>query len=370
MPGRAAGLISRRLVAAVVTLALAIGLLLAVSSSPPAGTAVVERHPPPVRSADMLRRAGGVLWWVTGDCRLYREVMADQRVDRAPGRFCRAWPSPDGSVVLATPGEGPTMPPPGRLEALDGRTLQPTAVTGLPADLVVGPIAWSPDSLLAAACLVTTPRTPHIAVMAAPWQRSNAVGDRCSPAFTRAVTLLTTDGVTVYENGFDLHLSGRLARAVGSPPGGYRVTAMTALPNGLAVAVHAGRTGVAAGGGRSAIVVVDRVHGGDGPLATPGGASELGAAPGGQAIWYRDAVHGRCLLLPLLRPPPPGLPRVATAFAFSPDGRYAAAALGRRLVVVDTRTGARGVVRAAGARSLWWTRAPGRDVTSAGDALG
>jgi hypothetical protein len=271
--------------------------------------------------------------------------------------------------VLATPGEAPGMPPPGRLEALDGRTLRATVVTRLPADMVIGPVAWSPDSLLAAVCLARAPATPHLAVMAAPWRRANALDDRCSPSFTRSVTMLTTDGTSVYENGFDLHLSARLARAVGSPIGGFRVTAMTALPDGLAVAVHAGRTGVAAGAGRSAIVVVDRRHGGR-TVATPEGASEVGAAPGGAAMWYRDAVHGRCLLLPLLRPPPPGLPRVASAFAFSPDGRYAAAALGRQVVVVDTRTGARGIVPADGARFLWWTRAPGPDVTSTGDALG
>jgi hypothetical protein len=348
--------LSRRWSAAAATLCGALAVLLAVSTSPPAGPAVTELHPPPVRSASLLRRAGGVVWWVTRDCRLYRDAMAGQVLDRAPGRFCRAWPSPDGAVVLAAPGEGRTMPPPGRLEALDGHSLHLAAVTGLPADLVVGPVAWSPDSLLAAGCLTTTPERPHIAVMAAPWSRANAVAGRCSPAFTQTVTMLTTDGTRVYENGFDLHLSGRLARAVDAAPGGYRVTAITALPYGLAVAVHAGRTGVAAGPGRSAIVIVDRHHGTTQAVATPGGASELGAPPGGTAIWYRDAGRGRCLLLPLLRPPPPGLPRVASAFAFSPDGRYAAAALAGRVVVVDTRSGARGVIPAAGARSLVWTR--------------
>jgi hypothetical protein len=160
----------------------------------------------------------------------------------------------------------------------------------------------------------------------------------------------------VYENGFDLHLSGRLARAVDVAPGGYRVTAITPLPYGLAVAVHAGRSGVAAEAGRSAIVIVDRRHGTTKAVPTPGGASEVGAPPDGTAIWYRDAVHGRCLLVPLLRPPPPGLPRVASSFAFSPDGRYAAAAVAGRVVVVDTGSGARGVIAAAGARSLVWTR--------------
>ena len=254
----AAAFVSRRWPAAVATVCGALAVLLASSSPPSAGTAVVERHPPPVRSEDMLRRAGGVLWWVTGECRLYRDVMAGQRVDRAPGRLCRAWPSPDGAGVLATPGEGPTMPPPGRLEVLDGHSLQATAVTGLPADLVIGPVAWSPDSLLAAACLANSPSRPLTAVMAAPWHHANPVSDRCSPAFTSSGTMLTTDGTRVFENGFDLHLSGRLARAVGSPPGGFRVTAVTALSYGLAVGVHSGRTGVAAGAGRSAIVVVDQ----------------------------------------------------------------------------------------------------------------
>ncbi|HEX2588099.1 MAG TPA: hypothetical protein VHL51_07525 [Gaiellales bacterium] len=354
MPWPAAHL-ARRWAVAAATLGGAVAVLLVVSSSRPPSVGVSETHPPPVRSASLLRRAGGVLWWVTGDCRLYRDAMAGQTLDRAPGRFCRAWPSPDGAVVLAAPGEGRTMPPPGRLEALDGRSLHVAAVTGLPADLVAGPVAWSPDSLLAAGCL-TGPEGPHIALMAAPWSRANPVAGRCSPAFTQVVTMLTTDGTRVFENGFDLHLSGRLARAVDAAPGGYRVTAITALPYGLAVAVHAGRTGVAASPGRSAIVIVDRRHGTTQEVATPGGASELGAPSGGTAIWYRDAGRGRCLLLPLLRPPPPGLPRVASAFAFSPDGRYAAAAVAGRVVVVDIRSGARGMIPAAGARSLVWTR--------------
>ena len=106
----AAAFVSRRWPAAVATVCGALAVLLASSSPPSAGTAVVERHPPPVRSEDMLRRAGGVLWWVTGECRLYRDVMAGQRVDRAPGRLCRAWPSPDGAGVLATPETTITVP--------------------------------------------------------------------------------------------------------------------------------------------------------------------------------------------------------------------------------------------------------------------
>src|SRR5437588_8914663 len=251
--------LSRRWAAAAATLGGALAVLLAVSSSRPAGIGVSDTHPPPVRSGSLLRRAGGLLWWVTGDCRLYRDAMASQTLDRAPGRFCRAWPSPDGTVVLAAPGEGPAMPPPGRLEALDGRSLATTAVTRLPADLVIGPVAWSPDSLLAAACLATTPG-PGIAVMAAPWRRASSLPGRCSPSFTQSETMLTTDGRRVYQDGFDLQLDSRLARAVGAPPNGYRVTAIAGLPSGLAVAVHAGRSEGAAGAGRSAIVLVDRVH--------------------------------------------------------------------------------------------------------------
>ncbi|HET6850105.1 MAG TPA: hypothetical protein VFH74_14690 [Gaiellales bacterium] len=334
---------------ALATLCGAVAVLLAVSSSsPPAGIGVSETHPPPVRSVSVLQHAGGVLWWVTGDCRLYRDAMAHQAVDRAPGRFCRAWPSPDGSVVLAAPREAPTMPPPGRLESLDGHSLQRTALTRLPAELAVGPAAWSPDSLLAAICLVTAPAGPHIAVMAAPWRRASTVHDRCSPSFTPTQTLLTTDGRRVFENGFDLHLSARLAHAVGAGAGRYRVTALAALPYGLAVAVRGAR--------RSAIVVVDRRHGIFRSFAIPGGALELGADPAGAWIWYRDAVRDRCLLLPMLPPPPAGLPRVAAGFAFSPDGRYAAAALAGRVVVVDTRSGARGVITADNARALVWTR--------------
>lgn len=342
-------------VAAVATVCAALAVLLASSSPPSVGTPVVERHPPPVRSESMLRRAGGVLWWATGDCRLYRDAMARQRIDRAPGKWCRAWPSPDGATVLAAPAEGPTMPPPGVLEVLDGRSFLKIRMTELPADLVVGPVVWSPDLPLAAACVAKGLPRPQIDVIAPPWRKARSVRGRCSPAFNAAGTMLTTDGSHVFENGFDLHLDDRLAAAVGSVPGRYRVTALTALPFGIAVAVHSGSADAAAGAARSAIVLVDQERRKVTSLPTADGASELGAAPDGSELWYRDAVHGRCLLLPLLRPPPPGLPRVAEAFAFSPDGRYAAAATARQVVVVDTRTGARGLVPALNAVSMAWT---------------
>lgn len=350
MRGAARALIS------VVTVAAALVVLLAVSSRGQAGApGAAERHPPPVRSTDMLRRAGGSLWWVTGDCRLYRLRMTTQSLDRAAGRFCRAWPAPDGSAAMAAPGEGPTMPPPGKLEVVDARAMRATAVTGLPADLVIGPVAWSPDSLLAAVCVVHTPNAPEMAVLTAPWTRANPVADRCSPAFTQT-TLLTSDGTAVFENGNDLHLAGVLARSVGSPARGYRITALAGMPGGLIVAVHVGRTTVAAGAGRSAVVIVDRVQGTRNVIGLPSGVSELGAAPDGSAFWYRDAVRGQVVLLPLRHPPPPGLPRTARAIAWSPDGRYAAAAAGGRIVVVDTRSGARGLVAARGITQLDWTR--------------
>lgn len=346
---------SRRWPAAAATVCVALAVLLASSSQPSVGTPVVERHPPPIRSESMLRRAGGVLWWATGDCRLYRDAMGRQRIDRAPGKWCRAWPSPDGSAVLAAPADGPTMPPPGALELLDGRSLAKVRVTKIPADLVVGPVVWSPDLPLAAACVANSPSRRQIDLIASPWRKARSVRGRCSPAFNGAGTMLTTDGSHVFENGFDLHLDARLAAAVRSTPGGYRVTALTALPFGIAVAVHSGSADVPAATARSAIVVVDQEHRKVSSLPTPDGASQLGAAPDGSELWYRDAVHGRCLLLPLLRPPPPGLPRVAAAFAFSPDGRYAAAAAARRIVVVDTRTGARGLVPALNTVSMAWT---------------
>jgi hypothetical protein len=340
-----------RAVAAAVTVAAALMVLSIVSSRGQRPAAhPTDRHPPPIRSVGMLRSAGGKMWWLTGGCRLVRMTMSTQRAAHARGRYCRAWPAPDGSVVLAA--SASTRRP---LVAVDGASLRPRATLPVSADRLRGPVAWSPDSLFASAC-TSTANGPAIVVLSRPWHRLHGAPGRCLPAYTPAATALTSDGRSVFENGVDLGLTGRLAGALGVPGDGYLVTAVAATRVLLLVAVRA--KGGAIRHAHAAVVVFNRPTGAVSTLDIPHAASELGAAPDGRCFWYRDAARGTELLEPLVPDGvPAGLPATARAYAWSPDGRYAVAAMTDHLLVVDTRSGATGLIAGRRVVLVGWTRA-------------
>ena len=83
-----------------------------------AGATPADIHPPPLHSRDMMRRAGGVLWWIGSGCVLERVTMSTLVATDAEARECRAWPSPDGTVVLA---QGRPRAP---VVALNGSSMQ------------------------------------------------------------------------------------------------------------------------------------------------------------------------------------------------------------------------------------------------------
>jgi hypothetical protein len=220
---------------------------------------------------------------------------------------------------------------------------------------LVGPVAWSPDSLLASVCVSAGPEGVAVELLSAPWQRTTTVSRRCRPVFTHTATRLTSDGRSIFQGTSDLHLEAVLAGAVGFPAGGYQVSALAATPSGLIAAVRARDGGKA--GGPAAIVVVDRSTGTRTVRATPHGASELGVSPDGRAFWYRDASSGLAVLESLVAGGVPvGLPDRARAYAWSPDGRYVAAADAGHILVVDSRSGATGIIGAKQVTSLSWTR--------------
>jgi hypothetical protein len=196
-----------------------------------------------------------------------------------------------------------------------------------------------------------------VQLLAAPWQHATVESRRCRPVFTHTATRLTSDGRSIFEGGANLHLDAVLAAAVGPPSGSYHVTALAATPSGLIAAVRARGGGGGVEGSRAAMVVVDRRSGTTTAVTVPHGASELGVSPDGRAFWYRDAASGLVALEPLVAGGEPvALPRRAVAYAWSPDGRYAAAAEAGTIRVVDSRTGATGVISAKQVTSLSWTR--------------
>lgn len=350
-----------RLAAAAATLLVAVAVLL-VSPVRTAGGGAhpSDRHPPPLRSSDMLRAAGGSLWWADG-CHLMRLRMRDLRRTTVPGLHCRAWPSPDGATVLATAdGPSPSFGPPPRLAVLHGPTLARTQLTALRADELLAPATWSPDGQVVAFCYAGRSGVEVVALVA-PWRSPAVTPGRCHPSYTVASTQLTTDGTAIYENGGRLPLESVLSQAAGNPVDGYEVTALSATRDGLVAAVQ-GRLehGV---GGLAAVVSIDRRSGGSSTVASGSGATELGVAPDGRSFWYRER---RDRLVQLVvpdqnsNPADPavaaGVPALARAFAWSPDGRYLAVARADEIRVYDRRTGTTGSITGVDADQLSWTR--------------
>ena len=188
-------------------------------------------HPPPLHSRDMMRRAGGVVWWIGTGCRLERVTMStlvatDAAGARVPG------------LAVARRHGGAGTGPPGRrapVVALSGSSmqeLQPTTVRGR-----VDGVTWSADSEYAAVCTSDRRHGVRIQLLAAPFRRSATVGYRCTTAFTPAGPRSRPTDTPSTRTAARCGWAATLEIAAGRPRHGYVVTALTATSSGLAVAV-------------------------------------------------------------------------------------------------------------------------------------
>jgi len=302
-------------------------------------------HPPPLQGRDMMQQAGGVLWWIGRGCELERITMSTLAAKYAQLRECRAWPSPDGAVVL---GQGRPRAPIVLLSGSSMQELQATTVRGG----VLG-VTWSADSQYAAVCTSDRRHGVRLQLLAAPYRRAATVGYHCTTAFTPAGATLTSDGHGVYENGGSLRLGRALEIAAGRPRHGYLVTALTATSTGLAVAVAPVDPNDP--NAQFAILVLNRETGSSSTFRTNLATSDLAVAPDGSAFWYEQA-RGHDVLQSL-QPGgvPAGAPPIADSYAWSPGGRYLAVSLHDQVKVFDRRTGATGSIGAMDPRSLTWT---------------
>jgi hypothetical protein len=302
-------------------------------------------HPPPLHSRDMMRQAGGVMWWVGRGCVLERVTMSTLAVKDSGARACRAWPSPDGSVVLA---QGRARAHVVALSGSSMRQLQPTTVSGR-----VEGVTWSADSQYAAVCTSGRRDGIRVQLLAAPFRRSATVGYHCTTAFTPTGMTLTSDGHAVYENGGRLRLGSTLDTAAGRPRHGYAVTALTATSSLLAVAVAP--VDPTDPNSLFAIVVLNRETGNSSIFRTTLPVYRLAVAPDGSAFWFEQGTNRD--VLESLRPGgvPAGTPPIAHSYTWSPGGRYLAVSLHDQVKVFDRRTGATGSLPALDPRSLTWT---------------
>jgi hypothetical protein len=328
-------------------------LLAAPSRSTVAGPAAApgphpaDIHPPPLHSRDMMRQAGGELWWIGNGCRLERVTMRTLDATSAAARECRAWPSPDGQVVLA---QSRSVSSP--VIALSGpsmKELQPTTVHGR-----VGRVIWSADSQYAAVCTSDRRHGIRLELLAAPYRTGATVGYHCTTAFSPTGGTLTSDGHAIYQNGDKLRLGEALEVAAGRPRHGYSVTALTATSSGLAVAVAPVDPNDTNAQFATLVVNIDTGSSSIFRMNLP--SFDLSVAPDGSAFWFEQGKGHEVLQSLRVGGVPAGAPPIAASYAWSPGGRYLAVALHDQVTVIDRRTGAAGSVAAADPRSLSWTR--------------
>ena len=329
-------------------LTLAAALVVLVQAPAGAGTPHLFEHHPPLHllESGLLRRAGGRLWWVTRDCTATAFDMVRQDVSVAPGRYCQIWPSPGGNLALATDSTGPPPGPPGRLAVLSGRTLHQIALTPLRGDQVVPPVLWSQTGL-ALACITEHGGRTTIELLEKPWSTAVALANRCTPALTAAQTLLASAGDAVYENGQNLGISSVLDRGAHGRP--VAVTALAATRQGLAVAVSRE--------GDNEVILIDRSSGAVHRIHVPGVVvTQIGVSPDGTQLWYKIGAKGDEVLVDLGdQVQPGGVPAAAAAYAWSPDGRYIAAAANGSIRVFDRANGTVATIDAGPVTSLSWT---------------
>lgn len=300
-----------------------------------AGAAPGQASGPPLA---LLGQAPGRLWWsVNRSCELGVMRLETLALRRPSGEHCRVWPSPSGRLAVATLGDPAFLLVDRRLSVLrPGGPSLPDVQH--PVGYLNAPVAWSPDEQTLAICLRTAGGLAVARVRLSPRHLSLVAG-RCDPSWLADGRLVTDDGPHVLVAGRAVADARRL---LGRPDA---VVTATATGGGRIVAALAAgqRTGVVAGPGQLVVLrsggrVVERV-----PLPTGATAAEVGVAPDGSAAWWYDAATRVARVLVLddaARPLASAAPPSARWYAWSPDGRFIAAATGRGIVVAEGRRSA------------------------------
>ncbi len=306
-----------------------------------------------------LREEGGILWWSDEDCAAGSVELASGAVAHLPDEHCRLWPAPDGSRAIALAANRADGLEGRGLVLLEGRAGEGRVLRHEPGFLA-SELAWAPDSLAFAGCFAAA---------------EGAVLD-----------VRPLDGAGLHGAGlcFPVWVDAGLAAAKLSPLsielGGETVLDSEAIAGLLPDVPEGARREVSAlggGGGRlvaSLVVLSDRqVFPSSGVLAVlsenglvgrpvhlPERAlpAAIAVAPGGDALWYLDAAEGRVrvVLLPGGEPVS-SFPRSRFA-AWSPSGRYVAAATKEGIAVLAWPGLAPVTVIPVVANDVSWTESP------------
>jgi hypothetical protein len=341
-----------RAVAAVVGVLCALAVLVWSPGSAPAGGP--DRVQPELSGpiGDLLRPARGTIWWVAPGCSVGRMTLPAARIVRGPSQHCHLWPSPSGRLALASQDDSESPRPPSSLALLGGRGLEPTFfVRGVRSD-AVSAVSWSADGSVAAVCVSRGPARFIVIVHVSPLTASTSIVGRC-PLTWSDLTLVTADDRRIYIGNRTLALS----HFTGGRPLDYAVPAIANTPAGLAIVLQRRLPGEA-GPGPAMLVTLDR--GGNLLRLDPlprGLIGGISVSPDGLWLVVTYEIGGRARLLPLGAPSLPSVvPAQARGYAFSPDGRFVAAAVEGGLWLVDLRKRDSTEFTNIDATSVAWTR--------------
>jgi hypothetical protein len=325
---------------------------------PPDADELPEQLPALIPLPGQLREAGGTLWWSSVDCRAGILELGSGAVARVPGEHCRIWPSLDGSRAVALSAR--------RSDALDGRGLvylvpanASERVVAHTPGTIGSEVAWSPDESSFAVCLATREGTVVDVLRFLPGGPESLPGG-CFPAWLGdgRLALAFQRPVSVRVGETQLLGPEDAAQLLPSVPEGSEpaVSALFGLGDhlvvGLAVVSPVRLLPAAA-----AVVVL-----GAGGIEfqarlTPAGTlpAVVGLSPTGDALWYLDASENRAVLLSV-----PGGRRLLTNLqarwiAWSPGGRYLAAASELGIRILTWPGGEELVVVPVDASSVAWT---------------
>jgi hypothetical protein len=320
-----------------------------------------------VRLPPLLRRERGLLWWSAGRCRVASVDAASGVVQRFAPQACGLWPAPTGLAGVALVG--------GRLEAFEGRDGENREpLPDHPSAFLASGIAWRSDGGAFAYCLGTR-RGFEVHVVQVPSGDRRRVADACQPAWLADGRLVftRTSPSAIEAGGRRLLGPPQLARLLPRyPPRTVRAVALLAAGGhrvvASVVATDRGRT--AATAGSIAVLAEDGSSVRDVPLAGHGAPDAVGLSPDGSAAWYRD-LSGHVVVIRLadgrVRDP-----AGARSLAWSPSGRYVAAATDAGIVISTWPQGAQLAVVPVVASELAWTLAGasrlsvGRDCSECG----
>jgi hypothetical protein len=328
---------------ALAVLTLVAGLAVLVHA--PAGSRGATPPHVEVRNAALLHVAGGHLWWVGTTCRPTRYALASGRLTVSTRRYCLIWPSPHGTQTLAAGTAAAFPAPPGRMAVLSGAGLGTVALTPIREDDIHPPAVWSSDGKLALVCVSGRSPPTTLDLVERPWRKAVTLSHRCTPALAGNSVLSSGADGTVYKNERRYHINGALGAGMGQH---MAVTAMAFSQGHLAVGV--------ASPTRSKIVVIDTTTGEVQRFRTIGPVSEIGISPDGSELWYHLPTTDKRILQPLDgRVQLGGVPGVADAYAWSPDGRFIAAAQNDAVQVFDRSTGRVATIDTGAVTTLAWT---------------